>query len=225
MSDTFKLRTFTRLLGALLGCLFMLGEFLGGIKIKGKRFPRKARKLIVVSNHPSMLEPFLLTYLFFPDYVIDPVNHAPLNLPDDKNFYSKWLFWPLRPVTIPVFRGQAAVGMVYRKMKEAIAGGKNLIIFPEGGRTSTGNAQMVSRTGKKLRRFKEGAAKLACETKTKVILIWVEGTDKVLPRGKWLPNILKGITIKIGETVDPGANSVEEFNALLEEKMLALADE
>jgi 1-acyl-sn-glycerol-3-phosphate acyltransferase len=223
-------------IGVLLGILFLLLRLLGRIKvIHPERFPRWQKKLIVVSNHPSVLETFLLPFLFFPEYCLRPFTHTPWSTPDKKLFYDRWfLFWA-RPRLIPINRGdksELAISVV--KIKKILDQDGVVILFPEGGRTFKGNKFVFSKTGKRIRELETGIGWLIRKTGALVVPIWVEGTNRVLPNAPGrlfvLPNLRGGkITIRIGRPLLFQKNSPyltkEEVTQIIASVLIDLADE
>jgi 1-acyl-sn-glycerol-3-phosphate acyltransferase len=63
----------------------------------------------------------------------------------------------------------------YLEMKEVLSSGLHMCIYPEGTRNKTSNP---------LKNFKDGAFKLAIETKTPIIPAVIIGTKKMLPANK-----------------------------------------
>jgi 1-acyl-sn-glycerol-3-phosphate acyltransferase len=63
----------------------------------------------------------------------------------------------------------------YLQMKEVLSSGLHMCIYPEGARNKTSNP---------LKNFKDGAFKLAIETKTPIIPAVIIGTKKMLPAEK-----------------------------------------
>jgi len=63
----------------------------------------------------------------------------------------------------------------YLEMKEVLSSGLHMCIYPEGARNKTANP---------LKNFKDGAFKLAIETKTPIIPAVIIGTKKMLPADK-----------------------------------------
>ena len=137
-------------------CLF---EAFGRIKfVHFDRFPIWEEKLIIVSNHPSLLEPILLPFMGFPwvfssqwrrfkfslswfsrlQKEIDlPKKLIPVNVPDKQNFLDCG-FWRLfQGINVPVDRNGSPQDRVSTiSSLERISGnGGKILIFPEGGRT------------------------------------------------------------------------------------------
>lgn len=89
---------------------------------------------------------------------------------------------------------------------------RNLIIFPEGTRSLTGEIQ----------RFKKGAALLACELNLPLVPAYIENTFIALPKGKAFPRPKK-IQIIIGKPIETSP-SYRKTSAELEEQISQLRD-
>jgi 1-acyl-sn-glycerol-3-phosphate acyltransferase len=239
------------------GVLFCLLEGLGRIKlVHFDRFPIWEEKLIIASNHPSLLEPVLLPFMGFPwmnfPWVFSPQwsrikfslrwfsrmqkefalpkKLIPANLPDRQNFFD-YGFWRLfQGINIPVNRNgtpQDRIGSI-SAIKSILDGGGRILIFPEGGRTfkAVKKGRIKSAGGKEIGKLKNGAAWLAINTGARVLPIWIEGTDKVLPNNKFpLPRLWHRITIKIGQPFLVSGDGREEATSEIALALLALADE
>jgi 1-acyl-sn-glycerol-3-phosphate acyltransferase len=137
------------------------------VKVKGDRNFKKGQTYIVVCNHKSLLD-------------------IPLSTPQipgpNKTIAKKEM------ASIPVF------GMIYKRgsilvdrksdksrresieqMKEVLANGMHMCIYPEGTR---------NKTGKPLKSFYDGAFKLASDTGTPIIPAIIFNTEKALPLHK-----------------------------------------
>lgn len=204
-------------IGVILAVLLGLFRVFRRIRIlHWKRFPRGQGGLILISNHPSLLEPILLPALFYKDYLLHPLKFSPWSTPDKTNYYDRWYWFWLRPRAIPIDRDNPVKGLrTFTNLKKVIQSGKILILFPERGRTETalsrGQTFLYSQGGeKKIATLSEGIAWLILKTDAPVFFIWVEGTDKFFPNTIWikgqksrfpLPRFGGRITIKIGKTV------------------------
>lgn len=177
--------------------------FFAGIRtsIKGKEHFKKGETYIVVSNHNSFMDVPLTT----------PFVPGP-----NKTIAKKEM------AAIPVF------GMIYKrgsvlvdrkseesrtrsliKMKEVLAMGLHMCIYPEGTR---------NKTGKPLQPFHNGAFKLAADTGTSILPAVIFNTANVLPPG--IAFFFWPVTIRMHflEPVPPGQLSPAE----LKEKVFAL---
>ena len=215
--------------GVMLGLALLILKVTGRIKIlHPERFPREEEGFLLVSNHPSLLDPFAVFFLFFPDVLFHPLKYSPFHTPDRKNFYNPWYFRWIRPFSIPVDRYEGGVASL-RRMKKVLDNGKRIILFPEGGRTCKGTNFRFSQKGKKIRRLAEGAGWLAANTGVPIVHVWLEGTDKVFPNtrtGLFFLRFWKRIVIKIGVPLIFLRNTkATEATEKIEEILLRLADE
>ncbi|BDG09176.1 lysophospholipid acyltransferase family protein [Anaeromyxobacter paludicola] len=138
------------------------------VRVEG-RWPAGKGAYVVVSNHQSMLDIFL-------------ISHLPREMKwigKESLFKIPWAGWMLRlSGDIPVKRGDAASGKeVMAKARRYLDRGMHVMIFPEGTRTRTG----------KLLPFKSGAFRLAIEAGVPVLPIAVSGTAEGMPAdGPWV---------------------------------------
>lgn len=98
---------------------------------------------------------------------------------------------------------------------DLIRDGWSFLIFPEGGRSPDGWGQP----------FRGGAAYLAIRCDVPVVPIHLEGTDRVLPKGRSVPRP-SPVTITYGTPLHPReGEDARRFAARLESEVAALADE
>ncbi len=225
--------------GVILAAVFLLLRLLKYIKIlHWERFPHFRKKIILVANHPSMLDPFLAVALFFKGYLLNPLKYGPLVVSDKKNFWDSWYWFWLRPFLIPVDRGnKRSEAKSFLLIKKALEAGRVVIIFPEGGRTFCGERFLYSESGKKMRILKGGVALLVRKTNASVIPVWFEGTDRVLPNSRktlftrFRIRRKTTIFVKIGEPLHfkteelGGSCDREEITQVIASALLNLADE
>ena len=124
---------------------------------------------VVVSNHQSNADPFLLS-----------------ELPWDMRWISKeelfklpLLGWMMKAGgDIALKRGdRASVEKMFEACRQTLQAGVSVMIFPEGTRSKDG----------KLQAFKDGAFQLAIETQRPMLPMAVYGTRSCLPKGsRWL---------------------------------------
>ena len=245
------------LLGPFLGVLICLLEAFGRIRfLHFERFPIWEEKMIIVSNHPSLLEPVILPLIGFPwmnfPWVFSPLwsqirfsfrwfkelqkeftlqkKLIPANVPDKQNFYDPPYMGIFQGINVPVNRNGGARGGVgtILALRRILETGGRVLIFPEGSRTykAIRKSCVSSGNGKKLGELKDGAAWLALKTTARILPIWVEGTDKVLPNEKFpFPRLQHKMLIKIGKPFRVQGETREEATSELTQALLALADE
>jgi len=240
-----------------LGILVCLLEALGRIEfLHFERFPIWEEKLVIVSNHPSLLEPFFLPLMGFPwmnfPWVFSPLwsrirfslswfkelqkefslqkKLIPANVPDKNNFYDPAYLGLFQGINVPVDRNggvQGRIGTVLA-LKKVLENGGRVLIFPEGTRTfkAIQKCEVKSANGSKLGKLKDGAAWLDLKTNARILPIWVEGTEKVLPNNKFpIPRLWHTLTIRIGIPFFEQENTRKEATSEIAQALLELADE
>ena len=231
IKNTAMFLAFTYPFGILVGLSFWVLRLLGVAKVLGwENFPHWKKGVLVVSNHPSLLEPIILTGLFFHQYLLRPFRFGPWNIPDRKNYYDNPLFYLMRPRLIPITRGDKRDEIRgLKRAKEVLKAGGIMLIFPEGGRTFKGEDFLTSPVkGKKIRRFISGFAWLAAKTEATVLPVWVEGTDRVSPnfnQAKYaFPRFWRKTAIVIGQPLRFSGQDYEQITKTVEKAVLDLAD-
>jgi 1-acyl-sn-glycerol-3-phosphate acyltransferase len=98
---------------------------------------------------------------------------------------------------------------------EMLDEGWSLLIFPEGGRSPDGWGQP----------FRGGAAYLSVRCSVPVVPIHIEGTDRVLPKGRNLPRRSK-VRVTFGSPLwAEDGEETRRFGARIEREVATLADE
>jgi len=218
--------------GLVIGFTFYFFKFLGNLKvIHEERFPWRQKNMIILSNHPSLLEPFLLPGIMFPQYFLRPLDDGPISTPDDKNFFH-WFF--IKPWSVSIDRNDPIKRIAaLKKMIRLLKNGKIIVIFAEGGRTEggetvQGHTFLYSKNGKKIRKLEEGAAFLALNANSVILPIWIDGAKKILPNTHTfiIPRFWRPLTIKIGKLFKFEEKiSRKKATVILQNILLALADE
>jgi len=235
-------------IGLLGGLLLWLLRITTRVKVEGydrRKLDPKDKGLILIHNHPSLWEPTLLPFLFFPWYLFSS-RFVPLSIPDKKNYHDKWWFSLFRVVCIPVERGSPkGEARALRQMREKLFEGRILILAPEGGRTFRGEEFKVIRGGeidvveglpeidlsdnKALRRFKPGISWLVFNTKAEILPVWTEGGEGVIPNKSSFklpfPRFWRQTQLRIGEPLDLGELPKKEITEFLEDLMLKVGAE
>jgi long-chain acyl-CoA synthetase len=153
------------------------------VKVTGRTFIPMNRNLLVVANHASHLDMGLvkvalgeqgsrLVTLAARDYFFD----TPLKRAYFENFTN----------LIPMDR-QGSLRESLRLAIESLTQGYNLLIFPEGTRSPSGELQ----------EFKPTTGYLALTAGVDVLPVYLHGTHAALPKGAWWPN-LEDLEVRIG---------------------------
>jgi len=125
------------------------------------------RAYVVVANHQSSADPFLLS-----------------SLPWDMRWIAKVELFRAPPIgwlmrmggDLPVERGDGpSVRAMMADAKATLDGGLSLMIFPEGTRSKDGA----------LGRFKDGAFELAIAAGVPILPVVLDGTHTCRPKGSW----------------------------------------
>jgi 1-acyl-sn-glycerol-3-phosphate acyltransferase len=149
------------------------------------------RGFIVASNHLTLVDPATLT-----DYLFSN-GSPPYFMAKEGVFRIPVLGSLLRSAEqIPVYRGEAEAAQSLTGAEEAIRAGKVVVIFPEGTTTKDPDLwPMVAKTG---------TARVALATGCPVVPVAQWGTERVMPRGQKVPDLVRRHTVRLlaGEPVD-----------------------
>lgn len=203
------------------GSLFLFMRATGRVMVRGEENLKEEKiGTLIAPNHPSLIEPFLLPFLYFPKVLWNPFKAVPWNTPDSKNFYRPWYFFWIRALrVIPINRARPNAGDTrgtLMKIIDVLKRGETVIIFPEGGRTYKRQNITTSPRGKKLARLTGGVERIVAECDCRVIPVWVE-----MPPGEFITRFTKTpIVINIGKPIYRKVATEE-----LRQAILKLADE
>ncbi len=211
------------IIGIPLGLLFFVLLALGRVRIRG--YFRAVRlvargKVIIASNHPSMLETFLIPLSFFPLNLV-LLRFFIWSVPDRRLLPPRlrWLFWLMRCITVDRSERNKNNRTFYALTDILLARGV-IIIHPEAGRTGKGTT-FIHKDGRRVRRFLSRVPTLARHTGAIILPLWVEGADKVLPIGTAIPRFFRSkIILSFGIPYRP---QEEESNRIEESAILAQA--
>ena len=188
-----------------------IARFMTGADLIGREHLPRRGPAIIAANHNSHVDTLLLLTIFPPRLMrlLRPAAAADYFLKDP---FLAWFSQKLVGI-VPVERVLAGTGAdVLAPMREALAEGAIVILFPEGTR-GPGTDEMGE--------FKGGIARLAeAFPHAPVIPIWIEGAGRVLPKGSFLP-VPMNCTVLVGEPMTPPGDRAA-FMAELRERLLAL---
>jgi 1-acyl-sn-glycerol-3-phosphate acyltransferase len=173
--------------------LFWLYFFvLNRTTVIGRRYVGEEPNTLLLSNHQSMLDSFLVGLAaFYPRSLLKP-RLLPWNPAAVENFYKNpllsWLAdnWKC----IPVREGRRDLHALHR-MAEVLPRGV-MILFPEGTRSRDGSVGPG----------RPGSGFVALSTRPRVIPVAIEGMNRVLPISRVVPRIFKRICVSYGSSVD-----------------------
>jgi 1-acyl-sn-glycerol-3-phosphate acyltransferase len=174
------------------------------LRIEG-RWPRDRRAYVVVANHQSMLDIFLLSRI---PKEMKWVAKAEL-------FRVPWVGWMFRiSGDIPVWRTEASSGRAaLGRARDYLDHGMSVIFFPEGTRSRDG----------RLLPFKSGAFRLAIEAQVPVLPVAVSGTGDGMPKGSpWVrPARCMARILEPAETAGMGEADVARLRDLVRDRIAA----
>ncbi len=160
--------------------------------VTGRRNVGTERNTLLLSNHQSMLDSFLVGLAaYYPRSLVQP-RLLPWNPAAAENFYRTpilaWLAdnWKC----IWVQPGRRDLHALHRMIQVLPSG--VMTLFPEGTRTGDGSVG----------RGQAGTGLLILATRARVIPVTIEGMREVLPIGTSVPRIFKRIRVAYGPPVD-----------------------
>jgi 1-acyl-sn-glycerol-3-phosphate acyltransferase len=156
---------------------------------------KPAARTVVVSNHASNADPFLISSL---PWEMKWLSKASLfRIP-----FIGWSMWLAGDV--PVKRGEkSSAEEAMRVCARWIERGVPVMIFPEGTRSKT----------PELLPFKDGAFRLAIETGADVLPIAVAGTSEALPKHSWRFGRARA-RVTVGEAISTKGMTLESVETL-----------
>jgi len=171
---------------------FILFAVFNRIKVIGKENIPQEKNTLLLSNHQSMIDSFLVGMCAFYPKVLFKPHLLPWNPAAEENFFRNpilaWFSYNWK--CIPIKKGRKDVGAIY-KMATCLKKGP-MTLFPEGTRSRDGS----------IGKFRGGAGLLVLETQPKVVPVYIDGMNEVLPIKTILPRIFKKIYVYYGKPMD-----------------------
>lgn len=170
---------------------YIFFRILNRTRVYGRRRIGLERNTLILSNHQTMIDSYLLAHLSaWPGGVVFP-HVQPFHPAAKENFFRNRLisWFSRRWKCIPV-RRHVKDFEALEKMKDALLTG-HMIIFPEGTRSRTGE----------LLRGRQGTGKLIKDTRCKCIPVYVEGMNQILPIKSSFPKFFKRIKVNFGSAI------------------------
>ena len=167
-----------------------IARFFTGADLVGREHLPVKGPAIVAANHASHVDTLLLLTMF-PARTLDRVRPAAAA---DYFLKGPVMSWFSRNIIgiVPVERKKAGTGEdVLAPLRDALAAGDIVIIFPEGTRGD----------GEAMAQLKSGVARLAeAFPEAPVTPAWLQGAGRVLPKGALLP-VPMNCTVLVGEAL------------------------
>lgn len=164
-------------------------------RVHGELPVRRPGRTVVVSNHCSQTDPFLISHL---PWEMKWLGKASL-------FRVPILGWAMALAgDIPVVRGErTSAKSAMARCRRYIERGMPVMIFPEGTRALTDE----------LGPFKDGAFQLAIETGADILPLAVHGTASALPVHDWKFGRAKAFVI-VGDPISTAGMGLEDVQHL-----------
>jgi 1-acyl-sn-glycerol-3-phosphate acyltransferase len=155
------------------------------------RVPHEPNTLLL-SNHQSMIDSFLIGYAAFFPYDMIKTYLVPWNPAAQENFFRNGFFsWVSHHLKcIPVRPGRRDLKAITRSV-HALRD-STMILFPSGTRSRDGS----------IGRGRPGAGLVILGTGPNVIPVTIEGMDQVLPIGARFPRLGKKVAIYFGRPIN-----------------------
>jgi 1-acyl-sn-glycerol-3-phosphate acyltransferase len=174
-------------------------------EVKGELPANLKRKTVIVSNHCSHTDPFL-------------ISHLPISmrwLAKASLFKIPFLGWSMfLRGDVAVKRGDTSSGKeALARCAEWLEKGVSVIIFPEGTRSRT--AELLP--------FKTGAFRLAIETGADILPLAVVGTHTALRKHDWKAGYSRGL-LAIGEPISTEGLSSKDVAQLTQQAREAILE-
>lgn len=163
------------------------------VQIEGPENIPKDEAVVIISNHQGAAD-ILMLLAYLPCYFRFVIKQELFAIP----FFG----WYLKKAGfLAIERGES--GDARKMLKQAVGllkAGQNILIFPEGTRSTTG----------KLQEFKRGSLLLASLAKVRVVPIGISGSFDILPPKSYIYNVVP-VKMRIGTPVGP-----DKFDSLRE---------
>ncbi|MDO8885302.1 MAG: lysophospholipid acyltransferase family protein [Candidatus Oleimmundimicrobium sp.] len=166
-------------------CLFFVVlKLFYRLNIIGKKNIPKTGPVILVSNHKSNIDPFVVSAVLYPRKIHSMAKEELFRNPVLSFFFRKL-------GAFPIHRGKYD-RQAFKNSLEVLSKGQVFALFPEGRRNRLEDD--------KLGPLHKGAALIAIKSGAPIIPMGIKGTGKILPKGKLIPRFPK-IKVKIGEPI------------------------
>ncbi|MCU0254445.1 MAG: AMP-binding protein [Acidobacteria bacterium] len=164
---------------------------------------------IIAPNHQSFFDGMFVNAFMRKSAVWRTLYYAKA-----KHFGGAWKKFLADRSNVIVATPEEGILQSLQKVAAALRRGNNVVIFPEGTRS----------TGGELGSFKESYAILARELNVPVVPVVIDGTHRVLPVGGWFPRLLRRVRVTYLDPVTPREGEPAEsinrrVRALIEERL------
>lgn len=160
--------------------------------------------VLFVANHQSSLDPFLVT-AFLPNRQF----RSTFYLAKDFHYRARWKQWIVDRHNVVRVLPNEQLAPALRTLARCLEAEKNVLIFPEGTRSTDGL----------LTDFKRAFALLSCALQVPVVPVVINGTLDTLPKGKLWPKYGVPVSVRFLEAVSPDGHTPASLTAEIQSIM------
>ncbi|MCB2198324.1 1-acyl-sn-glycerol-3-phosphate acyltransferase [bacterium] len=159
-----------------------------------ERLKSTTRPYMYVSNHLTMFDDFFIDSLLYLPYAFTDIRNFPWHAPEEKNFFLGPVigFFMQKAQCIPLTRGHGVFQPGMTRLKELLQDDAIVHIYPEGTRSRSGD----------IGKGQVGVGRLAYQSRAKVLPVYHEGTQDLLPIGSHRLRVGKRVEVIVGEPLD-----------------------
>jgi len=161
---------------------------------------------ILVPNHQSFYDG-----LFVSVFLKNKIMKNTYFYAKEKHVKFKWLKSFANRNNVIVMDINRDLKESIQKLAEVLRKGKNIIIFPEGTRTYTGEVG----------EFKKTFAILSSELNVPIVPVTIKGANEALPRGSIIPKPWKKINVKFHKPVYPNGMSYDMISEMVQKLIVS----
>jgi 1-acyl-sn-glycerol-3-phosphate acyltransferase len=169
------------------GCVLTKLVPIWKISVEGREKAGKKKPYIIISNHQSILDIFVLNCLRYRFKWISKIENNKIPI-------LGWYMWMAKYIAVDRGNKESKAIMMERSA-ESLRNGISIMMFPEGTRSRDGE----------IAPFKLGAFQLALMTDKSILPVIVDGTGGVLPKHGLIFSDGNNIKIKVLDPVHPGS--------------------
>jgi long-chain acyl-CoA synthetase len=159
---------------------------------------------IIAPNHQSYFDGFIIASLLKRRILSKTYFYA-----KEKHIRQRWLKFLAKNNNIIVVDLNKDLRLSIQKMASALQNGRNIIIFPEGTRSLSGE----------IGDFKETFAILSRELDVPVVPVAIKGAWHAFPPGSHIPRPFKQIVVSFLEPIQPGNKSYRNLTLAVRQKI------
>ena len=165
--------------------------------VEGRQHVDPSRPTIYACNHQSSLD-IPISLVAIPANIRfvakEQLRHVPM---------LGWYLWIAGHIFVDRGHRARAIASLDRAA-EKIRGGTSIIVYPEGTRSEDG----------RILPFKKGPFALALKARVPICPITIEGSGRVMPKGRWDVRMGEVIRVKIGPPMDTTGFAAEDREGL-----------